>query len=852
MITLTTQQDRFFKQGFKVKYQLLLKDHLGTWRNLSNLVNQDWVYSITINSDIDNLLNTADIELIRGAGNLCISPLNTVSLLNKLSGSYVPLVNLNREIKVNVQYVPDLSASVSSYLTIFHGYIDSFSIEPDNSLRISCRDLGAFLQDRFIEEERVYPHTSATPPQEYESELVHVVMQQILNDNLGAGTIVLYTPVNPGWMIKKYRQSKVNLLDALNALASQIGYSVRYKYDSTASVWKLTFYCPDRDKTTSDYTFDGNHILNVSNVSLDIAGIRNVIRIYYGPVDEEQPEKRQYVQKTDTDSIALYGRKYMEIAEGSTSHIDEYAEAENLANIALKDLKDPKANIQVEIPFFPFVELGDLYTFKGNNDFFTDDLNLAVVSYSHNLSAGNISTSLTCRGKPAGAYIRWHQQNAVWHGTHRDSAPEPPTIVAVEPQVLGFLVTLSNPTSVDWDGYEVYMSRIDGFTPSSLNQVARGRNTKFNIPTLNTNATYYFKALAYDKYGNKSDYSPQVSNTPSRVSVEGISDDYIGRSFYTSFEDDTNDDGIPDGFSFSVVPNSTIQLIDTDSFYGKYCIKMVANSGTSASLILNKYIATSYLDKPLVVTFFTKRPAKHNNSQIYLDIEEYNSSKNLIGTSSVSLIEASQTEAYDWVDNIFMLNMRDRFNTNTKYIKLAIRYFSTIDFDSGIYIDDLRIEPLKITTASFPVFSPQSIFQVSSVPRNIWKATELVYVEKPGNSWVTLKNYDTTDMEYKEYNNLTCKIVYTGGPSSMYMDIRFNILRPVFKGRYIDLLGMYTPEQHLLFTRDVWQDISYTFDPPIRVIFLQGIQAQVRVSSPCSSVQIMHFYLNGNSWNFVV
>ena len=113
--------------------------------------------------------------------------------------------------------------------------------------------------------------------------------------------------------------------------------------------------------------------MNVSNVSLDIAGIRNVIRIYYGPVDEEHPEKRQYVQKTDTDSIALYGRKYMEIAEGSTSHIDEYVEAENLANIALKDLKDPKANIQVEIPFFPFVELGDLYTFKGNNDFFTDE-----------------------------------------------------------------------------------------------------------------------------------------------------------------------------------------------------------------------------------------------------------------------------------------------------------------------------------------------------------------------------------------------------------------------------------------------------------------------------------------------
>jgi len=217
----------------------------------------------------------------------------------------------------------------------------------------------------------------------------------------------------------------------------------------------------------------------------------------------------------------------------------------------------------------------------------------------------------------------------------------------------------------------------------------------------------------------------------------------------------------------------------------------------------------------------------------------------------MSLFEASDTEAYDWVDNIFMLNMRDRFNTNTKYIKLAIRYFSTADFDSGIYIDDLRIEPLKVTTANFPVVSPQSIFQVSSVPRNICYATETFTYDNPGTYWVALKNYATIDMEYKEYNNLTCQISYSGGPNSMYIDIRFNISRPVFIGRAIELLGGYTPEQHLLFTRDVWQDISYTFDPPIRAIFFQIIEAQVRVSSPCSSVQIRNFYLNGNSWNFV-
>jgi len=72
--------------------------------------------------------------------------------------------------------------------------------------------------------------------------------------------------------------------------------------------------------------------------------------------------------------------------------------------------------------------------------------------------------------------------------------------------------------------------------------------------------------------GNKSDYSPQVSNIPSRVSVEGISDDYIGRSFYTSFEDDTNDDGIPDGFSVTTTTGSFSQTTDK-SFYGFRSIK---------------------------------------------------------------------------------------------------------------------------------------------------------------------------------------------------------------------------------------------------------------------------------------
>jgi hypothetical protein len=198
-----------------------------------------------------------------------------------------------------------------------------------------------------------------------------------------------------------------------------------------------------------------------------------------------------------------------------------------------------------------------------------------------------------------------------------------------------------------------------------------------------------------------------------------------------------------------------------------------------------------------------------------------------------------------------MLNMRNRFNTNTKYIKLAIRYFSTIDFDSGIYIDDLRIEPLKITTSTFAYFNPASIFQVSSDSRNIWNATGTFSVDNPGTDWVLVKLHDEYDMKFKEYNDLNFEISYSGGPSSMYMDIRVNCLLATMQGRYITISGMFTETQHLLFTRNVWQSIYYTFTTPLRVLFLQGVSIEAKASSNPLSILTRNFYLNGNSWNFV-
>ena len=512
-----------------------IKDSGGTWRNLSSLLNMDWVNMVQIKQDIDSPVATARIELVSGAGNLCISPLNEVSLVNKLSGSYTPLIDIKREIKIEVQLVTDIKNTPSSWLVIFWGYTDSIEFNSrDNTVTINCRDLGARIQDTFIETERTYSNDSGT--------LVESVMQNILNDNY-LSDISLYTPTSPGWYVKKFKQDRVNVLDALQNLAKQIGYSVRYKYDNSTSNWRLTFYCPDRTKSTVDYTFETDKILEVDRVSLDISGIRNVISVWYGP-----STNRQQYTASDSTSISKYGRRFMEIKEGATSQIDTTSEATTLANAILNDLKDPKAEVEVVVPFFPFVELGDLYRFKGGNDLFTSDINLAIVSFAHTITESDFETSLICRGKPAGAYLNWHSNNTAWSGARDTTPPATPTISAVTPISGGLRVTLPTPTDADWDGYEIHISDTSGFTPSDATFKAKGKQTSFDITDLPTR-TYYVKAISYDTSGNKSSASSEASS----ISSPSLNP-YERRIQYDTFFDSL------DGFSRSTTGTAYITL----------------------------------------------------------------------------------------------------------------------------------------------------------------------------------------------------------------------------------------------------------------------------------------------------
>src|SRR5690606_30844247 len=113
-----------------------------------------------------------------------------------------------------------------------------------------CRDFAKLLQQTYIEQVRTYGSEQGTPAE--------VVIQQILDDNLGPGVVQLYCPVSPGFMITPYQLEYKTVWDAIQEIAAQIGWYLGYRRDQATDQFKLTFMEPPRSKgiDTADFVLD--------------------------------------------------------------------------------------------------------------------------------------------------------------------------------------------------------------------------------------------------------------------------------------------------------------------------------------------------------------------------------------------------------------------------------------------------------------------------------------------------------------------------------------------------------------------------------------------------------------------
>jgi len=469
---------------------------------------------------------------------------------------------------------------------------------------------------------------------------LETVIQQVLDDNLGIGTVTLWCPVSPSFAVKSFLITKQGLFEELRLLADSIGWCIRYMYDSGSGTMKLKLYDPLRSSTTSLRTFAVTKVEAIRRAEIQVFDIRNVIEVIYSDsqdLDASGFPKRKLVRVTDSASVTKYRRRWASVAESSTSNIDTSTEATNLANAILSDLAEPSAELTATVPLFPFAELPDLYTLAANGVHFDSNQKLAMVRYDHVHSAAESSTTFTLRGKPASGKTKWKQRLTDSYGAeqHQFTALEnfaPMTITVDSKPVGGARI------SFDWTAprgsketqFELHLSTTIAFTPSSATLVATGKERFFEVGNLDPAKPHYAKVIAVTWNAGqpvRSGASAEVSFTPGRAAATHANPEvYWGRRpLNGSFETQLDPAGPPDFWTAGSWGTRELLMTDANGVSGRNYVKLVTTDAITAAHITSAIFPIAYSadEAPVeyiqAVTFWAKRKAgSGNNLQIQI------------------------------------------------------------------------------------------------------------------------------------------------------------------------------------------------------------------------------------------
>jgi hypothetical protein len=240
--------------------------------------------------------------------------------------------------------------------------------------------------------------------------IVSVMRQFFDGFALGAGFtggINLFFEVigDPAFSILAYNQDPGSRFEIMRRIGLNNGWDLRGRWGTPPhgeDVFVLTYYDPDRYRTTPNWVITADDYYSVGTLKVDRNTVRNAI------LGTANDASRTTFRQVDSNSFDLYGHKFMEMSEDQWSHIDTFAELQALVGYALADLKDPKATMAVELPYFWPIEINDVVRFQGNDVHHVSPLDLAVTGFTHTLSEdGDATTELRCRGTPAAANREW-------------------------------------------------------------------------------------------------------------------------------------------------------------------------------------------------------------------------------------------------------------------------------------------------------------------------------------------------------------------------------------------------------------------------------------------------------------
>lgn len=364
------------------------------WVDVSDfLLSADW------GRDSDQAVMDAVLELLREVDPATsLAPYMGSSTLNRTSlGAYAPLLKPKRRVRLHTAITAP-GVAPTSWLPAFEGIIDDVDSAQGDNVQVVARDLGALLLDRQIEGPQQYALPTGTP--------LESVLQSMLNAN-GFSSVLLYTPVSPNWMVRRFEIKDGSLLDNMRALANQIGWDVRYEYDNNDQ-FRLTLLQPNRETSApSLQTFNAGDYEAISRFNESGATVRTVVRVHYMHEDGHADD---VTVEASPEVIAEYGRLLMVVPVEATFDIHTVADATALANMILADVSRPLADKELQLWYWPFVQVGDTYTFQANGVHYDTDQKMYTFGFRHELRDGHISTRLTVAGEPIGFLRTWHRR----------------------------------------------------------------------------------------------------------------------------------------------------------------------------------------------------------------------------------------------------------------------------------------------------------------------------------------------------------------------------------------------------------------------------------------------------------
>jgi hypothetical protein len=543
---------------------------------------------------------------------------------------------------------------------------------------------------------------------------LETIIQQILDDNLGAGAVTLKVVGSPSFTLLPWKQDRSSVWDAIRRLVDLIGWDLRYRWDSGTSSFKLTLSQPNRTASVADRTFTPSQRYPLKRMQTQIQWVRNACQVVFSdPFDRDATgqAKRKTVIRTDATSIAAYGRRFCEIAEGLTIGINTASQANALADAMIADLANPLAEHECEVPFFRFAELGDYYQFNADGIHYDSDQKLAVTGYSHRLTAGDKPTSRTalqCRGKPSAGFKRWHGKiDGDLHALDLDNSSGM-TLTATA--VIGG----TRITATTGDTHkkalpvetEVHVSPTPGFTPSSSTLVSQGMSNNVVVPDLIPGRTYYAKA--YPRGHNRSRLvraqpSSEFSFVAGQASAGHLKSGIALGDYPLNggFETRTDPAGMPDHWviepTFGTLGTNVLVMEDGNGISGGRYLRLIGNTTRNVNVdsalipVVNEAGEANRTSQIYRLTLWSKAATANTEGFVEAMMTLYDYAGTFITASATLLIDCTVKKGHWVMQEIYL---RVDATTAVRSALLTLFADQSVSSNFTIDVDEVRITRL--------------------------------------------------------------------------------------------------------------------------------------------------------------